>query len=346
MSQGFHSCAAECGARAPIEGPWFGSMWATSAKIIGFCLLMFPALSWAGGSEPSGSVSIVGNGSELPTIERLARAFERKNPGIAVTLQWDPALDLVRAVKSGEADIAVSGQGNADLTAVPIAWEGIAVIVNAANPIEELTREQLAAIFSEKVKRWVELQGGGTGITASLRSENRKGWLGLGAGEIGTEIQVIDRPSSLAIRQRFEEFLGAAGTIPKTVQMIQSDQKAIDRVASDPAAVTYTSLSSALDALRAAKEIRLLRIDRVEASEQTVRDGWYQLRRPVLLLIRDEPNRMVGAFAGFALSEEGQAIVDEQFIPYGADVPSSVTYHSSRQFMRANTPSAHGHERA
>ncbi len=346
VSKGFHSCATECGARAPIEEPWFGSMWAMGARTIGLLFLIFPALSVAGEIDLSGSVNIVGNGSELPTIKRLARAFEKKNPGTVVTIQWEPTLDIVRAVKSGEADIAVSGQGNADLTAVPIAWEGIAVIVNAANPIEELTREHLAAIFSEKVKRWVEVEGERTGITASIRSENRKGWLGLGAGEIGTEIQVIDRPRSLAIRQRFEEFLGAAGTIPKTVQMIQSDQKAIDRVASDPAAVTYTSLSSALDALRAAKDIRLLRIDRVEASEQTVRDGWYQLRRPVLLLIRDEPNPMVGAFAGFALSEEGQAIVDEQFVPYGADVPSSVTCHSSCQFMRAIAASAYGHERA
>jgi ABC-type phosphate transport system substrate-binding protein len=183
------------------------------------------------------------------------------------------------------------------------------------------------------------LEGEGIGITASIRSENRKGWWGSGAGEIGTEIQVIDRPRNLAIRQRVEEFLGAAGNIPNTVQMIQSDLKAIDRVASDPAAVTYISFSPAFDAVRAGSDIRLLRIDRVEATEQTVRDGWYQLRRPVLLLRRDEPNPVIDAFTGFALSKEGQAIVDEQFVPYGPDVPSAVIFHLTRQVTRANTAS-------
>lgn len=105
----------------------------------------------------------------------------------------------------------MSGQRDADLAAVPIAWEGIAVIVNAANPVEAVTREQLAAIFSEKVKRWVELEDEGTGITASIRSENGKGWLGSDIAEKETGIQDIDRPRNLALRQRFEEFLGPGG---------------------------------------------------------------------------------------------------------------------------------------
>lgn len=103
--------------------------------------------------------------------------------------------------------------------------------------------------------------------------------------------------------------------------------------------MTYTSLSPALDAVRAGRNIRLLRIDRVKATEQTVRDGWYQLRRPVLLVSREEPNPVVDAFAGLALSQEGQAIVDEQFVPYGPDVPSSVIFHSTRQVTRAITAS-------
>ena len=57
-------------------------------------------------------------------------------------------------------------------------------------------------------------------------------------------------------------------------------------------------------------------IDEVDPAEKTVRDGRYQLRRPVLLLQRKEANLAVDAFAEFALSLEGQAIVDEMFIPY------------------------------
>jgi len=60
----------------------------------------------------------------------------------------------------------------------------------------------------------------------------------------------------------------------------------------------------------------LLVIDRVEAAEETVKDGRYTLRRPVLLLSRKEPNAVAEAFATFAFSKEGQAIVDEMFISY------------------------------
>jgi phosphate transport system substrate-binding protein len=66
--------------------------------------------------------------------------------------------------------------------------------------------------------------------------------------------------------------------------------------------------------------VNLLMIDQTEPAEQTVKDGRYRLRRPVLLLKRKEANLAADAFAEFALSPEGQAIVDEMFIPYVSTV--------------------------
>lgn len=68
--------------------------------------------------------------------------------------------------------------------------------------------------------------------------------------------------------------------------------------------------------MRYGVNVSLLMIDRVEAAKETVRDGRYKLRRPVLLLSRKEPNPVAEAFATFALSKEGQAIVEEMFISY------------------------------
>ncbi|MGH7232024.1 MAG: hypothetical protein ACREJU_11800 [Nitrospiraceae bacterium] len=62
----------------------------------------------------------------------------------------------------------------------------------------------------------------------------------------------------------------------------------------------------------------MLVIDRVEAAEETVKDGRYTLRRPVLLLSRKEPNPVAEAFAAFALSKEGQEIVAEMFTPFSS----------------------------
>jgi len=87
-------------------------------------------------------------------------------------------------------------------------------------------------------------------------------------------------------------------------------------VAGNLSAVTYTSLGVALEAVKYGIDVSLLVIDRVEAAEETVKDGRYKLRRPVLLLSRKEPNPVVEAVAAFTLSQEGRAIVDEIFIPY------------------------------
>lgn len=87
-------------------------------------------------------------------------------------------------------------------------------------------------------------------------------------------------------------------------------------VAGNLSAVTYTSLRVALDAMKYGVDVHVLLIDQVEAAAQPVKDGRYQLRRPVLLLSRQEPNPVAEAFTGFALSKEGQDIISEMYTPY------------------------------
>ena len=186
----------------------------------------------------------------------------------------------------------MTGQTAQDLIAIPIAWDGIAVVVDSTNPVKEVTAQQVADVFAGKVRRWSALGGP------------------------DTTIQVIDRPQYQHIRHRFMEALGIAGDIPKSAKVVRSDQTAISTVAGSLPAVTYASLGVALEAVGYGVNVSLLAIDRVEAAKETVRDGRYKLRRPVLLLSRKEPNPVAEAFAAFALSQDGQAIVDEIFISY------------------------------
>jgi phosphate transport system substrate-binding protein len=240
----------------------------------------------------SGSMIIAGNGPELSTIEGLARAFEKLNTGTFVDIQWDENSDPIRMVKSGRAHVAVTGRAAPTLAAIPIGWDGIAVVVYIANPTKEVTTQQVAAMFSGKVKRWAELSGHETAI------------------------QLIDRPPNQSIRQSFEEGLGIVGQIPHSAQVIRSEQNAMSTVAGSVSAVAYASLKPALDAVKYGVDVSLLVIDRVEAAEETVKDGRYKLRRPLLLVSRKEPNPLAEAFATFALSQEGQEIVSEMFTPY------------------------------
>jgi len=81
--------------------------------------------------------------------------------------------------------------------------------------------------------------------------------------------------------------------------------------------VTYASLGVVLDAVTYGVGVSPLVIDGVEPANQTVKDGRYRLRRPVLLLRKPGSNPIADSFAEFALSKEGQDIVGDMFAPYG-----------------------------
>jgi len=172
---------------------------------------------------------IAGNGPELYTIERLARAFEEANPEIGAEIRWDWNSKPSEAVESGVADIGVAGQTHAGLVAVAIVWDGIAVIVNEANPLKEVSREQLAAMYSERVTRWAELETEQQAVRASDRSVQQKSILSL--GELDSEIRLIRRAPDQSTRQSFEEILGIAGYLPKSATIVETDQQAISEVA-------------------------------------------------------------------------------------------------------------------
>lgn len=239
----------------------------------------------------AGVISIAGNGPELRVVEQLTRAFERQSLGAVVEIRWDPSFNPVAMVKSGEVDFAVTGQTDPDLVAVPIGWDGIAVVVDFTNPVKAVTSEQLAAIFSGRVTRWSALGG----------ADDR--------------IELIDRPTNQHIRATFEAVLGITGKTRDAVQVRPSDQRAISSVAGRGSAMTYASLGVALDAVAYGVGVALLTVDGVEPAKQTVKDGRYRLRRPVLLLRKQAPVPTAEAFASFARSKEGQRIMDEMFSP-------------------------------
>jgi len=80
--------------------------------------------------------------------------------------------------------------------------------------------------------------------------------------------------------------LGIVQQIPKATKVVHSDQTAMNTVAGNVSAATYTSLAVALDAVKYGMDVNVLMIDHVEAEKETVRDGRYMLRRPVLLLFK------------------------------------------------------------
>jgi phosphate transport system substrate-binding protein len=246
-------------------------------------------------AEASGNLIVVGNGPEQTTIEALARAFEKANPRAYVDVVWDDHSKPVEMVKAGEAHLAVTGAEEGGLAATQIGWDGIGILVHLSNFTKEVTKQQVADIFSGKVRDWSDLGGP------------------------ETKILLIDRPKNQNIRDAFERQLGIDGKIPTNAKVIAKDDKVIKTVVGTLpplSAVAYISLSQGLAVVTSGVAVRLLPVDKVEPEVPTVKDGRYPLRRPVLLLAKKDPNPLAEAFAQFALSPPGRQIIAETYIPF------------------------------
>jgi phosphate transport system substrate-binding protein len=247
-----------------------------------------------GASEIAGSLIIAGNGPEQLTMETLARAFEKANPRAYVEMLWDDNSKPLELVQSGQAHIAVTGAEHPALAATQIGWDGIGILVHLSNFTKDVTKQQVADIFSGKVNDWAELGGP------------------------ETKIILIDRPGNQNIRETFQSQLGITGKLSTAAKMIGPDEEVVKTVAGTippRSAAAYISLSTSLSAVTSGVAVRLLPVDKVEPEGPTVRDGRYSLRRPLLLLSKKEPHPLAEAFVRFALSAPGQSIIGDTYVP-------------------------------
>jgi phosphate transport system substrate-binding protein len=239
----------------------------------------------------TGRMLIAGYGPELHLFQDLGKAFERAHPGTAVDFEWDRNVKAAELVLAGAADLAVSDHSVPSLRETQIAWDGIAVIVNFANPIREITSRQLRDLFTGRLARWSDLGGS------------------------PAKVEVLERPPEDNIKAGFESSLDIADRVFTPAAVVRSDQKALRAVSGNTSAVTYLSLSAALKAQEDGIPIQILTVDTVEPGLPTVKDGSYTLRRPVYLLSRERPGPIAEAFLAFAQSAEAAAALKTAFVP-------------------------------
>ena len=112
-------------------------------------------------AQPSGTLRIHGSTSLAPAIEALAEAYQEANPNAVIEVEASDSSQGITDVLTGVCDIAMVSrdlyQYEQDvLQAVPVAKDGIRVIVQADNPLEDLTADMLAAIYSGDTANWAD----------------------------------------------------------------------------------------------------------------------------------------------------------------------------------------------
>ena len=239
------------------------------------------------GSSLSGTIRLNGSTSMEKVAKALQEGFMKANPNVTVGVEFTGSGTGIQAAIDGTADIGNSSRGlkaeekSAGLVENVIAIDGIAVIVDKANTVADITSEQLAKIYTGEITNWKELGGASQPIV------------------------VVGRESASGTRGAFEELLKIEDKC-KYAQEIDSTGGVLSTVASTPGAIGYVSLDVINDT------VTVMAIDGVVASEENISAGKYSLSRPFVMATKgavSEQNELVKAFFAYIESEEGQAII-------------------------------------
>ena len=246
------------------------------------------SLPVAGATEElTGSALIVGNGPERYAIEALAKNFEHVHPKTSIDFFWHQNARPIEEVRENAADIAIAGQAEKGLPSTTVAWDGIAVVTNFSNAIEDITREQLANMFSGKIKFWSQVYEDGPEARISL----------------------IHRTWNQNIRQPFETWLGLENHEGVRAKVVEKENETFKAINGDIYSISYVSMGPALQARKDGYGVTLLFVDDIEPEYQTVLDGTYPLRRPVVFVMNPKASPVAKAFLEYVLSPQGQRAI-------------------------------------
>ena len=240
-------------------------------------------------ADLSGSISMVGSTSMEKLANALSEAFMEKYPDVTVTAEFVGSGAGVEAVTNGTADIGNSSRSLKDeekaagVVENVVAIDGIAVCVDPANEVADLTKEQLTNIYNGTVTNWKEVGGADEPII------------------------VIGREAGSGTRGAFEELVDLKDAC-KYANELDSTGAVIAKVASTPGAIGYASLDALDDSVKA------LSLEGVEATAENIKAGNYFLSRPFVMATKgeiSEQNDLVQAWFDFVLGDEGQQVASE-----------------------------------
>lgn len=261
-------------------------------------VMMLPALLHAEPAVPPPvRLNIAGSTTMAPLLAEVGRRFQQQHPGSTISVRMGGSGRGVSAVRDGSAQIGMVSralnEAEKDLYGIPIARDGVAVIVHRDNPVRAVTQAQLAGIYTGAIGNWRQL--GGRDASPHVMAGLAEG----GSSELFTHFVDIPYPS-LAVQRR-----------------IGPNAERIRAVASDPHAIIYVSVGEAERMARRGHAIKLLAIDGVIATSANVRNGHYPMSRPLTLVSRPAPDGAVRQFLEYCITSQiTDLILAFDFVPY------------------------------
>lgn len=261
--------------------------------VIATAILMMGTLTACGADAESstnglsGSVTMAGSTSMEKLANAAAESFMATNPGVTVTAEFTGSSAGVEAVTAGSVDIGNASrelkdsEKDAGVVENIVAIDGIAVVVDPANTVAGLTKQQLTDIYTGAVKNWSEVGGEDSVII------------------------VVGREAGSGTRGAFEELLEVEDACSYANEL-DSTGAVMAKVASTPGAIGYVSLDVIDDSVIA------VALDGVEPTVENIKGGTYFLSRPFVMATKGEisaQSEAVQAWFNYLASEEGKEVI-------------------------------------
>jgi phosphate transport system substrate-binding protein len=255
----------------------------TKIVLLFFIILAF-LTSYTGCGRQKQTITAAGSTAFQPFAEKLADQFMSINPDKGVIIQGGGSSVGIQSALSGAADIGMADLVDLppeakSLTATVVARDGIAMIVNLKNKVDNLTFGQIREIYNGKIKNWKTIGGDDHSIT------------------------VVSREAGSGTRSSFEAIVKNI-TLTKEAIIQDSNGTVRETVINDPNAIGYLSHGLVND------KIKQVSVDGVRCTTVEIMKGKYKLVRPIFLLTKGAPKGLAKNFIEYILSKDGQETIE------------------------------------
>jgi phosphate transport system substrate-binding protein len=258
--------------------------------ITGLLLTCLISTALLGGCQPGKSVQhalvVAGSTSVQPFAEKLAEIYMQGHPQERIDVQGGGSSAGIYAVSNGACDLGASSRelvaAEKHLLEIPIAYDGIAVIVHPSNPLTNLRLEDLRDLYTGKTTNWRSL-----GLPAH-------------------SLHLITREEGSGTREAFEGMVMGKQEITPAALVQDSNGSVREIVAGDPHSLGYIS-AGLVD-----HRVKALAIDGIAPSRENIKNRTYKLVRRFLLVARAAPTGPDKEFVDFVLSAQGQSVLEAE----------------------------------
>lgn len=241
-------------------------------------------------------LTLTGSSTLAPLAAEIGKRFEQAYPKFQIDVQTGGSSKGVSDVRQGLNDIGMISRelksSEKGLFTYAVARDGVCMIVNNANPINELSADQIRDIYTGKIKSWKEL---------------------------GLKDEVITTVHKSEAHSTLELFLHYFGLKNKDVHpsvIIGDNMQGIHTVEGNPWAIGYVSIGTAETVAKQGGKIKLLPLDGVQASVENLNKDLYPLSRKLYFVTKKQAHGNIKKFLDYATSAQVQDLVVQQsFIP-------------------------------